>query len=136
MEPKEITAKNFNFFITAFFILNVFVNLIKFENNLNIPNDYTHYSNQTKTELVVSRGTEYNLSFEKLNPSPKQAMDFAFAHIDFSSIHKFWLIHYQNFVLIQLKSFNCTFIPQKQFVSILQNMWHHSSFESGKLVIG
>ena len=125
------TTKYTNFFTAAFFILNVFVNLVKFENNLNIPNDYTHYSNQTKTELVVSGRTEYNLSLEKLSSSQKQVTDFTFAHIDFSSIHKYWLIQYQNFVLIQLKSFNCTFIPNQQFFSILQNMWHHSSYFLG-----
>ena len=125
---NKSTTKFLNFFTATFFILNVFVNLVKFENNLYIPTDYTHYSNRTKTELVVSGRTEYNLCLEKLNPSQKQVADFTFAHIDFSSIHKYWLIHFQNYVLIQLRSFNYIFIPQKQFVSILQNIWHHSSF--------
>lgn len=129
-------TKYINIFTATFFILNIFVNLVKFENNLYIPKDYTQYSNQTEIELVVSEGTESKLSFDKLNPAPKQLTDFTFDHIDFSSIHRYWLIQYQNFVLIQLKSFNRIFIPKKQFISILQNMWHHSSFELGNLVIG
>ena len=136
MEPKESTAKNFNFFITTIFILNVFVNLVKFENNLYTSTDYTHYSNQTEIELVVTERTEYNLSYDKLNPSQKQITDFTFAHIDFSFIHKYCLIHYQNFVIVQLKTFDPSSIPNQQFISILQNMWHHSSFELGNLVIG
>jgi len=130
------TAKYTNFFTVTFFILTTFVNLIRFENNRYLPTDYTQHSNQTEIELVVSERTEYNLSLNKLNPPLKRVINFTYTHIDFSSIHKYWLIHYQNFVLIQLKSFNCTFIPKKQFVSILKNMWHHSSFELGNLVIG
>ncbi len=121
------TIKYTNFFTATFFILNIFINLVKFENNLYILTDYNHYSNQTEIELVVSEQTEYNLSLDKLNPTSKQITDFTFANIDFSSIHKYWLIHYQYHILIQLKSSNRTFITNKQFVSILQNMWHHSS---------
>jgi len=128
MKPNKNTTKYINFFTATFFIFNIFVNLVKFENNLYSPTNYIHYSNQTEIELVVSERTEYNLSLNKLNPPPKRVTDFTFTHIDFSSIHKYWLIQYQNLVFIQLKSFNCTFIPNKQFVSILQNIWHHSSF--------
>jgi len=128
MKPNKNTTKYINFFTATFFIFNIFVNLVKFENNLYSPTNYIHSSNQTEIELVVSERTEYNLSLNKLNPPPKRVTDFTFTHIDFSSIHKYWLIQYQNLVFIQLKSFNCTFIPNKQFVSILQNIWHHSSF--------
>jgi len=128
MINNKNTTKYLNFFTATFFILIIFVNLVKFENNLYIPNDYTLYSNQSQIELVVSESSEYNLSFDKLNLSPKQITDFDIIHIDFSSIHKYWLIHFQNYILVQLKSFNRTLIPQKQLISILQNMWHHSSF--------
>lgn len=121
-------TQNTSYLIAFLFILNTCAHLVRFENSLYIPTDYTQYSNQTEIELVVSERTEYNLSLDKLNLTPKQVADFSSDAIDFSTIHKHWLIHYQNFVLIQLKSFNCNFIPQKQFVSILQNMWHHSSF--------
>lgn len=130
------TAKYTNLFTITVFILNTFANLAKFENNLYIPTDYSHYSNQTEIELVVSERPEYNLSFDKLNPSPNQVTNFTFAHFDFSSIHKYWLIHYQNYVLVQLKSFNRSFIPNQQFVSIIQNMGHHSSYFLGNKVTG
>jgi len=129
-------TQNTSYLTTFFFILNTCINLVKYESNLYSPTNYSHYSNQSEIELVVSERTEYNLSFNKLNPAPKQVTDFTFAQIDFLSIHKYQLIQYQNYILIQLKSFNCTFIPNQQFVSILQNMWHHSSFESGNSVIG
>ncbi len=125
-----------NFFTITFFVLNTCTNLVKYENNLYFPTDNCHYSNQTEIELFVSGRIEYNLNFNKLNTAPKQATDFTYAHIDFLAIHKYWLIHYHNCVLVQLKSFDRTFIPNKQFISILQNMWHHSSFESGNLVFG
>ena len=121
-------TQNTSYLIAFLFILNTCAHLVKFENNLHVPTDYTHYSNQTEIELVVSERTEYNLCLDKLNPTPKQVADFSFDVIDFSAIHKYWLIHFQNFVRIQLKYFNCNFIPKKQIVSILQNMWHHSSF--------
>jgi hypothetical protein len=121
---------------TTFFIVIVFINLIKYENNLYATTTYHHCRNQTEVELILSDRPEYNLSFVRLNPTPKPATNFTFAHLDFSSIHKYWLIHYHHYVHVQLKSFNRTFLPNQQFVSILQNMWHHSSFESGNLVIG
>ena len=127
MKPNNNTTKYLNFFTATFFILNIFVNLVEFENNLHGPTDYTHYSNQTEIELVVSERAEYNLSLDKLNLTQKQVADFSSDVIDFSAIHKHWLIYFQNFVRIQLKSFNYNFIPKKQIVSILQNMWHHSS---------
>jgi hypothetical protein len=135
MEPNESTTKNFNFFITAFFILNIFINLVKYENNLYTNTTYHHYRNQTEIELVVSERPGYNLSFFKLNDALKPAADFIFAHIDFSSIHKYRLIQYQNYVLVQLTSFNHIFILNQQFASILQNLWYHSSIELGNLVV-
>lgn len=135
MEPNESTTKNINFFITAFFILNVFINLVKYENNLYATTTYHHYRNQTEVELIVSDRPEYNLNFVRLNIFPKQVTDFTFAHIDFSSIHKYWLIYYQNSLLVQLKSFNRTFILNQQFASTLQNMWYHSSIELGNLLV-
>lgn len=129
-------TQNTSYLIAFFFILNTCINLVKFENNLYSPSDYSHYSNQTEIELVVSERPEYNLSFDKLNPSPNQVTNFTFAHFDFSSIHKYWLIHYQNYVLVQLKSFNRSFIPNQQFVSIIQNMGHHSSYFLGNKVTG
>jgi hypothetical protein len=136
MKPKESTDKNFNFFIIAVFILNVFVNLVKFENNLYASAVYIHYSNQSEIELVVSERAEYNLSIDKLNFSPKQATDFIFAQIDFSAIHKYWLIHFQNYILVQFKSFNRISIPNQELASIIQNLWYHSSFELPNLVVG
>jgi len=136
MISNKNTNKFTSFLTITFFIFSTFVHLAKFENNLYSPTDYTYYSNRTEIELVVSERTEYNLSFDKLNPTPKQVADFSFNIIDFSAIHKHFLIHFQNYVFIQLKFFDRTFIPQKQFISILENMWHHSSFELGNLVIG
>ena len=124
---KKKKSKNIGRFIGFFFILNIFINLVKYENSFNAATTYRHCRSQTEIELVVSERPEYNLSLVRLNPAPKLATDFIFAHIDFSSIHKYWLIHYQNCLLVQLKSFNRTFILNQQFDSIIQNMWYHSS---------
>ena len=132
---KKKKSKNIGRFIEIFFILNVFINLVKYENSFNATTTYRHCRNQTEIELVFSDRPEYNLNFVRLNIFPKQVTDFTFAHVDFSSIHKYWLIHYQNCLLVQLKSFNRTFILNLQLDSIIQNMWYHSSIELGNLVI-
>ena len=134
MMNNKNTIKYKNFFTAIIFILNIFVNLVKLENSLYIPTDYSHYSNQSEIELVVSERPEYNLSFDKLKFSPKQLTDFIFAHIDFSAIHKYWLIHYQNYVLVQLKSFSRTFIPNFSYLQ-KWNVWHQSSDDFGDWVI-
>jgi hypothetical protein len=131
MRSDKNTTKYTNYLLTFIFAVTTSVHLVKFENNLYIPEDYAHYSNRTEIELVVSERSNYNLSLNKLNTAPKQVTDFTFAHIDFSSIHKYWLIQYQNYIVVLLKSFSRTFIPNKQFVSILKNMWHHSSYFLG-----
>ncbi len=136
MMLKNKKSKYFGRFFGVFFILNIFVNLVKFENNLYISTDSSRYSNRSEIELVVSERTEYNLSFFKLRSFPKQANDCIFAQIDFSTIHKYWLIHFQNYILIQLKSFNRSFIPNQQLASNLHNLWYHSSFELSNRVIG
>ncbi len=132
---NEKKSKYFGCFIGIFFILNIFINIVKYENNLYANTTYHHYRNQTEVELVVSERPGYNLSFFKLNDALKPAADFIFAHIDFSSIHKYRLIQYQNYVLVQLISFNHIFILNQQFASILQNLWYHSSIELGNLVV-
>jgi hypothetical protein len=135
MTLNEKKSKYFGCFIGIFVILNVFINLVKYENSFNAATTYRHCRSQTEIELVVSDRPEYNLNIVRLNIFPKQATDFTFAHIDFSSIHKYWLIHYQNSLLVQLKSFNRTFILNQQFDSLIQNMWYHSSIELGNLVV-
>ena len=122
------TTKNSGYLIALFFILNTFINVVKFDNDLYFPSYYTHYSDQAKIELVVSEQTECHLNLNKLNPAPKQVTDFAFAAIDFLVIHKYQLIQYQNYILIQIKSFIHSFIPNQQFIAILQTLWHHSSY--------
>ena len=133
---KNKKSKHVNHFIGFIFILNVFVNLVKFENNLYASTNFIHYSNQSEIELIVSERSEYNLSFLKLNAFLRQAKDCTFAQIDFSAIHKYWLIYFQNYLLVQFNSFNRAIIPNQQFASILQNLWYHSSFGLDNLAKG
>jgi hypothetical protein len=135
MVVKNKKLKYIGRFVGFVFLFDVFINLVKYENNLYATTTYHHYRNQTEVELILSDRPEDNLNFVRLNIFPKQVRDFTFAHIDFSSIHKYWLIHYQNCLLVQLKSLNRTFILNQQLTSNLQNLWYHSSFELGNLVV-
>ena len=118
-------------FLRFVFILTALIYLVKAESSLYTPTNYCDDPIQTKIELVVSTALEYDLSLYKLDAPPKQTRDFTHTHIDFSSINKFALLHYHNYVLHQLNSFNRTFTLHHQLTSILQknNIWHQSSDE-------
>ncbi len=116
---NTVTYKNS--FIQFFFILTTFICIVKLDSNLYIPTDCFYHPNQTRIELVVSEQAEYNVTFNTSSISQGQETDFTLAHVDFSSINKFLLIQYSNYVLHQLKSFKYFLIPNQQLVSILQN---------------
>lgn len=126
-----MNKKNATFLIRFFFIVTALIYLVKAEGSFFAPSDFCYYSNPTEVELVVTDKPEYDFSSFELDRPPKLIPDFTHTHIDFSSINKFALLHYHNYVLHQLNSFNRTFTPNHQLTSILQkhNIWHQSSEE-------
>ena len=136
MMANKNTKKYKNFFIKLFFILYTFVYPVKIESNLDTPPDYRDYPDQPEIEPVVTEAAEYNLTVYQLNTSPKQITDFALAKVDISAINKYSLIHYNNYVLHQLKLFKHPITPHQQLLSILQksNIWHQSSAEDSPLL--
>ena len=129
---NEKNTKNLrSFSIRFFFISTALIYLVQAESSFYAPTDFCYDPIQTKIELLVSTEIEYDLSFNKLGFSPKQIPDFTDIPIDFSSLHKLALFHYNNYLLHQLSSFKHNFIPKLQLTSILQkhNVWHQSSDE-------
>jgi len=113
------------FVIKFFLILTGFIYL----GTLSGPTDFYYNPIQTQIELVVSNKFEYDFAFFEVKAPAKPVLDFS--QVDFCSINKFALLHYNNYVLHQLKSIKHTFPPNHQLTSILQknNIWHQSSEE-------
>lgn len=139
------TPKHKNIFIRVFFILNLFVysffifsTLVYpaiIENNLWVYTGCYYDLDQTEIEPAFSERSNNKFGFYNLNSSPKQTAGFTPVNVDFSAVHKYSLIHYNNYVRHQLKLFDRTFTPRQQLVSILQknNIWHQSSDEDSPL---
>ena len=128
---KKKTTNSKSLFTSFFYILITLIFLVTAESTIYTPIEYCYYSHPTEIELVVTTETEYDLSLFKIDAPPKRSFDFAVAHIDFMSICKLTLFHYDNYVRHQLKSFKRTFFPNHELSSILQkhNVWHQSSEE-------
>jgi len=93
------------------------------------PTDFFYNPIQTQIELVVSIESGDVLALSEIDAPAKPIADFS--QVDFFSINKFALFHYNNYVLHQFKSIQQTFPQNHQLTSILQknNIWHQSSEE-------
>lgn len=113
------------FVIKFFLILTGFIYL----STLAGPTDFYYNPIQTQIELVVSIETEDGLGLSEIDVPAKPILDFS--QVDFFSINKFALFHYNKSVLHQLKFVKNTFTPNQQLTSILQKkcIWHQSSEE-------
>ncbi len=113
------------FVIKFFLILTGFIYL----GTLSGPTDFYYNPIQTQIELVVSNETEVGLSLSETDVPAKRVLEFN--QVDFFSIKKFALFHYNNYILHQLKSITHTFRANYQLTSILQkkSVWHQSSEE-------
>jgi hypothetical protein len=134
MENKNTFIKSFfllNAFIYSFFIFNVVVYPAEIETNLRVDSGCCYDLNQAEIDLVFSEKPGHNSTTYQFNSSAKQIADSALAKVDFLALNKNALIHYNNYVLHQLKLFKRPITPQPQLLSILQksNIWHQSSDE-------
>ena len=113
------------FVIKFFLILTGFVYL----STLSGPTDFYYNPIQTQIELVVSIETGDGLGLSEIDARAKAISDFS--QVDFFSINKFALFHYNNYILHQLRSSKNTFPSKRQLTSILQKkcIWHQSSEE-------
>jgi len=93
------------------------------------PTDFYYNPIQTQIELVVSIETGDGLGLSEIEAPAKPVLDFS--QVDFFSINKFALFHYNNTILHQLKSIKHTFPPNRQLTTLLQKkcLWHQSSEE-------
>ncbi len=113
------------FVIKFFLILTGFIYL----GTLSGPTDFYYNPIQSQIELVVSIETGDVLDLSEIDAPAKPIADFS--QVDFFSINKFALFHYNNCVLHQLRSIKHTFPTNHQLTSILQKkcIWHQSSEE-------
>ncbi len=108
--------------VKFFLILTGFVYL----STLSGPTDFYYNPIQTQIELVVSIETGDGLGLSEIDAPAKPISDFS--QVDFFSINKFALFHYNNYILHQLRFSKKTFTSNHQLTSILQknNIWHQS----------
>jgi hypothetical protein len=126
---------SFNVFVYSFFVFSTLIYPLMLENNLRIEAGCYDDLDQTELEPAFAERSGYSFDFYQLNPSQKQTAGFTPANVDFSAVHKYALICYNNYVRHQLSSFNHAFTPQPQLISILQksNVWHQSFDEDPSL---
>jgi len=116
---EKLFAIKFLLILTGFIYLST----------LSGPTDFYYNPIQTQIELVVSIETGDGLGLSEIDAPAKPIADFS--QVDFFSINKFALFHYNNNILHQLKSIKHTFSPNRQLTSLLQKkcIWHQSSEE-------
>ena len=113
-------SENKNYFIKIFFLIQFFVALIKVEANVFSPINYYEHPANAQVELVVSNGQSSTQTLYNFISSPNKIIDVSFSAIDYSTLYKYALYYYDNYLLNHYKSIKNHFIPHTQLFSLLQ----------------
>jgi hypothetical protein len=109
-----------NYFLKIFFLIQFFIVIIKIEATAFSPINYYEHPAQAQVELVVPDGQPAIHSFYNFTSSPNKINDPSFSVIDYSTLHKYALYYYDNYLITNYRSIKNNFIPHAHSFSILQ----------------
>lgn len=109
-----------NYFLKIFFLIQFFIAIIKIEATAVSPINYNEHPAQAQVELVVTDGQPATHSFYKFVSSPSKINDPSFSVIDYSTLNKYALYYYDNYLISHYRSIKNNFIPHIKSFSVLQ----------------
>ncbi|MCX6149724.1 MAG: hypothetical protein NTX22_04270 [Ignavibacteriales bacterium] len=113
-------SENKNYFLKIFVLIHLIVALTKIQTASFSPINYYEHPVQTQVELLVSEGQPAVQSFYSAFSSPNNIVNATFPKIDYSTLYKYALCYYDNYLLDHYKSIENNYIPYKRSFSILQ----------------
>lgn len=114
-------GENKTYVIKIFFLIQFFVAFLKIDATAYSAIDYDEHPVPTQVVLVVSEGQPAIPGYCKFLSSPDNITDNSFPVVDLSTVHKYALYYYDNYLRVHYKSIACNFIPHAPLFRILQS---------------
>jgi hypothetical protein len=112
-----------NYFLKIFFLIQFFIAIIKIEATAFSPINYYEHPAQAHVELVVPDGQPATHSIYNFISLPSKINDLSFSVIDYSTLHKYALYYYDNYLIIHYRSIKNNFIPHIKSFSVLRRKY-------------